>query len=478
MKSSLLSKFLSFSYGSWVGLAIGFFGTMTATRILAPEDFGKASMFNLAINIFMIFTVFGTDQAFVRFFYEEKEENRGGLLYNCLKTPALIIIITGLLIFLFSNRISIFLFDEENFNVILLLLIGIVAQVLYRFGTLVIRMQQKGNIFSILEICNRSFNLIFLLLFYFIFGKDYEIIIYASVLTLIILTMFSIFSERQYWSFQNSTQQNLMHSNKEIIAFSYPLVLTTLITWLFQSFNQIAIKQWGSFDELGLYFAAVKIIALLNIIQASFTTFWTPVCYENFEKAPDDKKFYQKMSQTIACGMFLLAALVIVSKDIIVFILGSDYREAAKIIPFLVFMPVMYTLSETTVIGINFYKKPQYHILIAAAVCLLNIAGNLILVPKFGAVGAAASTSISYIAFFSLRTQFSLKYYNVNYQLRKIYSIILALFVYAFYASLYASFYQNILTGLVVLSVIILLYYQVLSNFYKSYILSFVKQMR
>jgi len=50
MKENLIKKFLSFSYGSWIGLVIGFFSTMLTTRILSPQDFGKVSMFTLAIK--------------------------------------------------------------------------------------------------------------------------------------------------------------------------------------------------------------------------------------------------------------------------------------------------------------------------------------------------------------------------------------------------------------------------------------------
>ena len=101
MKQGLLKKFLSFSYGSWVGLIIGFLATIISTRILPPEDFGKASIFTIAMSVGMIFITCGTDQSFVRFFYEEKNEKRGALLYNCLKFPFKIALITCLLIIIF-----------------------------------------------------------------------------------------------------------------------------------------------------------------------------------------------------------------------------------------------------------------------------------------------------------------------------------------------------------------------------------------
>lgn len=467
MNEKLFKKFLSFSYGSWIGLVIGFLGTMIITRILSPEDFGKASMFTLAMNICMIFIIFGTDQSFVRFFYEEKEENRGGLLYICLKLTIPITIIIILLIFIFKKQISMFLFEEENLIIALMLAIGILTQVLYRYGTLVIRMQQKGNLFSILEILNRLFNLIIFLILYLLLGEGYEVIIYSTVITLVILTMLTIFFETSYWSIKNFSKVSLMHSKLEIIKYSYPLVLTTLITWLFQSFDKIAIKHWSSFEELGLYAAAFKIVALLSILQNTFSTFWAPICYENFEKNPDNKIFYENLSKIVSFAMFFVAILSIAGKDIIIFLLGKGYRGAANIMPFLVFMPIMYTLSETTVIGINFYKKPKWHILIASISCLTNIIGNWLLVPNYGAIGASISTAFSYIVFFSLRTLISLKYYKVNYGLKKLYFMVFVISSYALYSIVNFSFYLDLVVGAGVLLFLVIIYYKDLVNAYK-----------
>lgn len=469
MRDNLLKKFFSFSYGSWIGLIIAFLGTIITTRILPPDDFGKASMFTLTMSICMILIIFGKDQSFVRFFYEEKEENRGGLLFNCLKLPIVIAIIVILLIFIFNKQITGYLFEEENLYVSLMLALGIVIQVIYQYGSLVIRMKQKGNLFSILEILRRSLNLILLLLLYSLLGQSYEVIIYSTVITLIILTVVAIIFEKEFWNLKNISKVDLKHSKTEIIKYAYPLFLTTLITWLFQSVDKIAIKHWSSFEELGLYAAAFNIVALLIVIQTSFTTFWTPVCYENFEKDPGNKMFYEKMCKLISFAMFFVAIITIAGKDIIIYLLGNDYRDAANIMPFLVFMPMMYTISETTVIGINFYKKPKWHILIAAVSCLINILGNWLLVPNFGAIGASISTAFSFVVFFSLRTKISLKYYKVNYGLRKIYIMILVISAYAVYSIVNSIFYVSLLVGIGVLSFMFILYYNDLINEYKKY---------
>ena len=458
MKNDLFKKFLTYFYGSGVGLVIGLVTTMISTRLLSPEDFGKASMFTLAVNVLMIFIIFGTDQAFVRFFYEEEKELRSKLLFNSMKVPSLLLFVVLLFLFIFKDTVMVFLFDDNNPFVFLVLIISIVFQAIYRYALLVIRMQQKGHLYSLLEIVNKSVNLILLVILFYVMGSQYEILIYSTGITLVVLTGVSILLEKKFWKPLSKTTSKPRHSQRDIIQFSYPLVLTTLITWLFQSFDKIALRQWSDFEELGLYSAAFRIVALLNVVQVSFTTFWSPVCYEHFEKHPDDREFFSKTSKIIGFIMFLIAVVTILFKDIIVMLLGSDYKEAAIIMPFLIFMPMMYTLSETTVIGLNFSKKTKWHILIASIACMANIIGNFILVPPYGAAGAAVSTGLSFVIFFVLRTHLSLKYYYVDYGLKRVYFLIGCISGYALQNMIWPHHLITYVTGVVLIILIVALY--------------------
>lgn len=451
MQSNLFKKFLTYFYGSGIGLFIGLATTMISTRLLTPADFGKASMFTLAITVFMIFIVFGTDQAFVRFFYEEKEELRGRLLYNTLKLPLAMLILTLTVILLFQDQLMFFLFGETNFLILIALLIGIFVQFVYRFAVLVIRMQQKGHLFSLMEILNKSLNLGLLLLLFYFMGPTYEILIYSTVFALIILSIIAIAIEKRFWLPSRGNGEIVKHSQRDIFQFSYPLVLTTLITWLFQAFDKIALRQWSDFEELGLYSAAFRIVALLMVVQTTFTTFWTPVCYEHYEKHPEDRAFFAKTSRIISLIMFALAIVTILFKDLIVLLLGSEFSTAAIIMPFLIFMPMMYTMSETTVIGLNFSKKTKWHIVIAGAACLFNIIGNFILVPLYGASGAAVSTGLAYVLFFILRTHISLKYYYVDYGLKKVYTLLLLVSGFALQNMIWPNEILTYVTGVVLL---------------------------
>jgi O-antigen/teichoic acid export membrane protein len=194
----------------------------------------------------------------------------------------------------------------------------------------------------------------------------------------------------------------------ELLLFGLPLVPANLLSWVLNSFDKVALRTWSSFEELGLYAAAFKIVSLLVIFQSIFTITWTPVAYKWYEDGVPFEQF-EDVSSIVLSIMTIVFAFIVVFRTIIIMVLGPEYRETSSIFVFLLFVPVMYTVSETTRLGISFLKKNIYTLYISIIVAMLNLIGNFLLVPKYGATGAAVSTSVSYIVFFWFRTLFSRK---------------------------------------------------------------------
>ncbi|GAM16240.1 oligosaccharide flippase family protein [Mesobacillus selenatarsenatis] len=454
----LLKKFLSFSYGKWVGLIISFLLTPILTRILDPNQLGIASMFTLALEVLLVISLLGTDQAYVRFYYEENEKKRNLLLRNSLKISLFVYFIVTVLVFIFKESVSVFLLGEYSPKIIYLLLICLLFNIIYRFGSLSIRMQQKGMLYSLLQIANKLINFVMVIFLFYIIGSQYEIMIYSTVITFVSISLLSILLDKYSWTILKTTNVNSRHSRKEMLQYGFPIMLTTLIGMLFQVVDRLALKELANFTELGLYVAAFKIIALLTIIQTSFSVFWVPVALETYEKKPENKAFFKKAFTIVSFIMFILALLIIASKDFIGLLLGNSYSGAAMLMPFLVFIPIMRTISEVTVMGITFKKRVKLNLIIDITTLLVNGLGNILLIPIIGAKGAAVSTGISYILFFILRTFISERLYKVEYNLKLTYSIIIILFFYALYSTFYVWSIYNMLIAVCILFFILISY--------------------
>lgn len=466
MKNNLLKKFISFSIGGYINIIIGLLTVPITTRIVSPEQYGVNSLIVTLVNAVGIICYLGLDQGFVRFFYEEKVENRGKLLLKSIFIPVILSFVFIFFSYFFKKRISFFVLGIESKELIIILEIWIIFIILNRFALLIIRMQQRGKLYSFFQVISKLFEFLLILILFKKYGNDYRTLSFATLGSLILVTIIAILSERRMWNFEG----NLKTNSKELLQYSVPLSLTMALNWLFGSSDKVIIKIFSNTTELGLYSGAFKIIALMTVIQNGFTTFWTPVSYEQYLKDPNNTEFFRRITNYLAVVFFTLGIVILSGRDAIIFLLGKKYYDSVFIMPMLVFIPIMYLLSETTMIGIAFKKQTKYFLYISIVVSILNVVGNILLVPRLGAKGAAISTGISYIVFFSLRTYYSEKLIKFKFDLKRIYIIIILLLSYALILTFYKNIFFNLITGILLEIILLFIYFPVLKEFYYKYI--------
>jgi O-antigen/teichoic acid export membrane protein len=102
---------------------------------------------------------------------------------------------------------------------------------------------------------------------------------------------------------------------------------------------------------------------------------------------------------------FCLAGLL---SWVVIFVLPPKYDAVRWIVVSCLGFPLLYTLSETTVVGIGISRRTGFAMLAAASSFAINLVGNWLLIPHYGAAGAAVSTCVSFWVFFLLRTEFSI----------------------------------------------------------------------
>lgn len=466
MENNLLKKFISFSIGGYINAIIGFFMLPFITRILSPEEYGIASLIAVFIDMLVIICSLGLDQGLVRFFYEEDEDNRGKLLYNSIFYPIIFFFILSVILFIFKNKISFFILNKNDDFLWKIIIISILFRLLHLFSILIIRMQQKGKMFSFFSILLKISEFLFILILYKIYKNNYKILVLASLFSFMLTSLLSVFFERKIWTFSGKEKI----TRRELLKYSFPLILTMALTWLFASADKLTIKYFSDLNQVGLYSSSFKIVSIISVIQSGFTTFWTPVVYEHYSKNPEDRVFYKKANDYLSFIFFSMGLGILIFRDTLVFLLGKEYYPSKFIIPMLIFIPVMYLISETTVMGISFKKKSKYFLYISAIVSVINILGNILLVPFFGAKGAAISTGLSYILFFVLRTYFSNKLINFGFNLKRIYFIIVLFLSYALFLTFYDNIYFNIGLGLLFQIILIVVYFPVLKELYFKYV--------
>ncbi|MCR4738637.1 MAG: oligosaccharide flippase family protein [Lachnospiraceae bacterium] len=437
-QTGLLSSFIEYFYGNFVVLLLGFVSLPLITRVLPTDEYGRTSMFTSAVSIIYIFAILGLDQSYIRFYFKEGVDKKT-LILQCLKYPVILILVLSAVYAFFSGLFNTFLFGESSPDITLLVIAYTVTSVFERFLFLNIRMEQNGKLYSNLNILSKVLYIAFIFLFVYLIGRDFKVVLYALTLPLVIVTA-GLFIR---YFFVRHREKHTAHdlTERELLLYGIPFVPILLMEWLLSSMDKWSIKIFNGFSETGVYSSAMQIMTILLTVKITYVAFWSPIAMKKYENESEEscKAFFKDTFDKVQFLCMSAAFLLTLFRSLIVLILGEDYREAVRVIPYLSLMPVLSILFEMTGQGVKFTGRLKYFNYASAAAIICNLIGNTLLVPRLCGTGAALATAVTYIVYFFIGTYYSKKCYPVDYRLK---GLIMSLILYTVFAS-YATFFQN-----------------------------------
>lgn len=195
-------------------------------------------------------------------------------------------------------------------------------------------------------------------------------------------------------------------------------MLGAIISYVLQTTDRFTLRYLSNFEQIGIYSAAFKITSIIAIVRGAFTTYWIPKSYQIYDKDKDTNLF-NDIAKFVFSIVGVIFFLITIFKDAIVLVLGKEYRQAVILLPWVLLIPISNILSDIFGIGITGSRKTYWNAIIVSVAAFLNLIGNVILVPRMGALGAAISSGASYVWFMWLRILIS-KYLGIKIFLRRI----------------------------------------------------------
>jgi len=147
--------------------------------------------------------------------------------------------------------------------------------------------------------------------------------------------------------------------------------------------------------DVGQYSAAYRILEGIILLAAPVAQ----VAFRSLRLRKDQKKFFSLLSWSLLA--MVIAAITISTigicfgSDLILTIFGEQYQYAGELLPILLFAILFILPNCVLTQGAIALNREVVYAKIAAAAALLNIGLNILLIPDFGAKGAAITTIIS-----------------------------------------------------------------------------------
>ncbi len=183
---------------------------------------------------------------------------------------------------------------------------------------------------------------------------------------------------------------------RRMLSYSCPLILNNLSWWVIHSSDKIMIEWMVGAATLGLFTVASKIPALINVVTSIFSQAWTVAAVREYEN-DNDRSFYANVFSVLILVVVLCGSCVIMLiKPFLNAYVGAEFADSWQLVPCLVFAACLYAVGSFYSTMFHVLKKSRIIMVTTLSTAALNILANYLLIGRFGAMGAAAATAISY----------------------------------------------------------------------------------
>lgn len=193
------------------------------------------------------------------------------------------------------------------------------------------------------------------------------------------------------------------NTQKEMINYSIPLIFNGVGWWVNSSIDKYFISIICGVAVNGIYSVSYKIPMIMTTCQQIFSQAWSLSAIKEFDKEDKDG-FFSKIYNTYNVFLILVcSSLIIFNIPISKLLFAKEFYEAWKYSSFLLISVIFSALSSFLGSVISATKKSKSLAISTIVSAGVNIILNAILIPIFGALGAAFATSISFFSIWIIR---------------------------------------------------------------------------
>jgi O-antigen/teichoic acid export membrane protein len=425
----LLQHTIIYGLGNFISKGIMFLLVPLLTNTISPAEYGKLSIAQMFIGLAEVFFMLGMRQAILR--YAVKEEYTRSRVFSA--GVAWIFLASTFFFALLCatggpvNRLLTLYSDSIYRNMLIILVLDAFCNA--PFAEL--QSQQRSGYYMLLRLSHVI--VYFGLSLYLILAlkrTDVNAILEANIaasafqLLCSLPVYLKLYRPQMDWPLM-----------KRMVQFGLPYVPNLIFVIIIDLIDRVLVSRWLSIEAAGYYSAAYKFANLMYILVTAFQTAWQPFFLSHLRSEQGHRLFsrvltYYTLSAAllfIVMGLFYreIASLRLMGFSLI----GPQYVQGLSVVPVLLLAYVFCGVYMNFLVGIYAKEKTVYIPLITFAGAALNVGVNYWAIPRFGIMGAALATLLSYAVMALLLYPVSMRLQRIHYEWDRIAKIVLAVLI-------------------------------------------------
>jgi O-antigen/teichoic acid export membrane protein len=214
---------------------------------------------------------------------------------------------------------------------------------------------------------------------------------------------------------------------RAIFAYGSPVMLSGLVSAGVRSFDRYLLNALTTLTSIGHYALGLRIGTVAEtFVNDPFYKSYGPHRFAIMKQEGAEATYARVLTYYAAAAVFVTLSIAVFSKELVELIAAPEYLDAYRIVPLVLLSFPLRGMAYCLQTAIYIHKRSRlilYSSLVSGAA---NVAGNLILVPRFGIHGAAASQAVAAAVAVAVTYGFAQRLQRIPYEVSRVAKLALA----------------------------------------------------
>lgn len=413
-----------YGIGMMLGKALGFLLIPVYTRYLSPKDYGILELLDITGYFLGYLIVLGMDQGILKFYcqYNESQDKRevlsSAIVFNLLFGGVLVLILL-----LLSPHFSQYILGAPEYTYLFVLLfVCLLLESVMVTGKTILRAQQRSVMFTSISLGYTVGASALSVFFVAGLGLGLTGIYYSGLICSFLFSVYLIL---------NILKSTGVHVHwlklKQMVTYGVPFVPAGIFAFILHWSDRYILNIYSNVETIGLYALGYKLgMSIVMLIAVPFLFIWNAYLFE-IEKRPDAKRIYATIATYFVLAMSLGGlVLSVFSRELISILATKAYEDASRVIP-IVAVAMIFMCSENVFqVGLLIKGKSMYIALSKGIAACVSVLFNIMLIPRYGMMGAAITVLLSMAVYCATILHFSQKTYFIHFEYKRLGKIVAA----------------------------------------------------
>ena len=203
---------------------------------------------------------------------------------------------------------------------------------------------------------------------------------------------------------------------RESLAFGLPRLPHAIAQQVMAVGDRFILSRFGTLTDIGVYSMSVSFGLIPKLFLSAFENAWAPFYYATSREPDGAKTLGAVTTYVFAVLVLLTAGLAAIGRDLLALVVGPAYAAGGAVVGWTALGVLLQGVYLLTSIGLNITKHTQYYPVATIAGAACNVGLNLVLIPRFGILGAAWANAAAYGLQAVVAYLFAQRFYPIVYE--------------------------------------------------------------